>query len=285
MIKLKLLTLYFALKNFIAPTWIEKKESGFVAGKKGYTIMKVGQLPDSIPESSGLEIARDGESFWTHGDGNCKSNLYEVNCEGSPLSVMHVTSIPNIDWEDMTKDSYGNIYIADTGNNLNKRKNLRILKIHADRRKVDTISFAYPDQTMFPPPKEKMNFDCEAILWYNHHLYLFSKNRGHKQVHFYRIPDTAGVHTATLVDTLYFNSMITSAGISPDKKLVALLGYGKIYFLKAEEGEYLRLKPFFVKPFNRSGQSEGLVFVNNTDMLISNEQGKLFLAVKRKPKN
>jgi hypothetical protein len=285
MIKLKLLVFFFAIKNFLTPCHVENKETGFKAMKKGYKIEKVGHLPDSIPESSGLEIAKEGQSFWTHGDGQCKSQLYEVDINGNALSVLPLKNASNIDWEDMAKDDKGNLYIADIGNNLNKRKNLRIYKVNVnENNRIDTINFSYPDQTSFPPEKDEMNFDAEAIFWCKNNLYIISKNRGVKCVNFYKVPDVKGNYVAELfINGIYLNSMITAADISPDKKLVALLSYGKIYFFKAEDHEgSLKLKPYFVKTFSRSKQSEALVFVNNTDLLISNEQGELFLVRKKK---
>jgi hypothetical protein len=283
MFKIKVFIFFMAIKNMVAPCYMEKGISGFRAEKMGYKIEKVGQLPDSIPESSGLEIAQQGKSFWTHGDGGCKKKLYEINQQGEVLSVLSLKKLSNIDWEDIAKDDQGNLYIADIGNNRNIRKNLYIFKINVnEKNSVDTIKFSYPDQNSFPPSKEQMNFDCESIFWYKDSLYLFSKNRGQKCVKFYKLPDKGGEYVAELFQEVYMNSMVTAADISPDNKMMALLTYGKIYFFKIGEGDKLIATPYFCKTFSRNAQAEALVFINNTDLLVSNEQGKLFLVSKKK---
>lgn len=285
MLKFKILTFIFAIKNLLIPSIGEKSQSGFKVAKKGYKIEKVGQIPDSVMESSALEVANNGQSFWTLGDGGCKSQLYEISEKGKVLSIFPLPQLKNYDWENMTKDSEGNIYIGDTGNNFNKRRNLRVYKINVNEsNRIDTINFSYVDQKAFPPDKKDMNFDCEAMFWYKDSLYLFSKNRGDGPMKMYRLPDKGGKYVAEISQEIYVNSMITAADINPENNLVALLSYGKIYFLKVEEGKDFRLKPYFTKIFNRGKQSEALVFTNDTDLLISNEQGELFEARKKRNK-
>src|SRR5690606_27886387 len=128
----------------------------------------------------------------------------------------------------LAKDENGNLYIGDFGNNSNKRKSLRIYKVSEQNMMLtDTITFTYPDQKEFPPPKPARNFDCEAFLWHNNNLYLFTKNRGEsKYTKLYKLPDSGGTHTAQLLDSIETNTMITSADISPNSKQFALLGNG-----------------------------------------------------------
>lgn len=281
MFKLKVFIILMAVKNLIAPSIGEKERTGFYMAKKGYKIEKAGELPESIKESSGLEIKDSGNTFWTHGDGGCPSDLFEITERGKIISVLSVP-IPNKDWEDMTKDEDGNIYIGDFGNNLNKRKELTIYKFNSEGKYIGAISFTYPDQQEFPPPDKEMNYDCEAIFSFKDSLYLFSKNRGHKNVRMYSLPVQPGKYVASVSDQFYLNSMITAADISPDRKTVALLSYGKIYFFRAQqENGKLKLKAHFSKKANK-GQTEALVFINNTDLLISNEQGKLYKIRKKR---
>lgn len=62
---------------------------------------------------------------------------------------------PNTDWEDLTMDDKGNLYIADVGNNLNERKDLCVLKLNAnsafqsDSINVEKIYFSYAGQRFF----------------------------------------------------------------------------------------------------------------------------------------
>jgi len=283
MLKYQLLTFIFAVKNLFIPTINEKKQSDFKVARNGYAIHKVGHLPDSVPESSGLEVATEEKTFWTHGDGHCSTNLFEITKNGEVQSVLSLKGIANVDWEGLTKDANGNIYIGDFGNNYNNRKDLVIYKVNpSSPTSIESIKFSYEDQKEFPPSPAELNFDCEAMVWYKDSLYLFSKNRGQKWMKIYSLPDKPGTYVAKIHQKIYVNSMITDADVSSDLKLVALLTYGKIYFLKVTEG--FALDPYFVKVFNRSKQSEGLVFYNNSDLLVSNEQGELFEVKKKRKK-
>jgi hypothetical protein len=282
MIKFKILTLLFAIKNLFIPCHIEKKESGFKAKSGGYKIERVATLPDSVLESSGLEIAKEGQTFWTHGDSGNKNQLIEIDKKGTVISILPLPKASNKDWEELAKDDVGNIYVCDVGNNYNVRKDLRIFKVNVhDNNSIDTISFKFADQHFFPPGKEQMNFDCEAVFWYNKTLYLFSKNKGNKYVKIYTLPDKSGNYVASIADSIYLNSPVTAADINPDGSKVVLLTYSKMYLLNAQGVDTLKLKAGFVKRFNRSIQSEAIVFINNTDLLISNEQRQLFLMRKK----
>ncbi|GEO03090.1 hypothetical protein AAE02nite_07540 [Adhaeribacter aerolatus] len=237
---------------------------------------------DEVPESSGLALAAD-KNLWTHGDSGNPPVLFKINETGTLLQTREIQRTHNQDWEDLAKDQAGNIYIGDFGNNQNNRRNLRIFRIQEnDGSQVDTILFRYADQRGFPPPKEALTFDAEAFFYYQGYLYIFSKNRGpNKKVKLYKIPAQPGTYEATIADSIRINNMITAADISPDGKKVALLGYGNIYVLEVgPNGNFFAGKKYCLS-FGKSGQAEGLVFINNTDFVFSNEGGKIFKAVKR----
>ncbi len=94
----------------------------------GQKINKIGKLPKSIEESSGLILYND-TLFITHNDSGDKPILYFINLKGDLIHQITISNAINDDWEEITKDEQGNIYIGDFGNNLNKRKNLTIYKI------------------------------------------------------------------------------------------------------------------------------------------------------------
>jgi hypothetical protein len=113
-------------------------------------------------------------------------------------------------------------------------------------------------------------------------LYLFSKNRGKGPVKVYLLPDQPGNYTAKMIATLNVKGMITSADISMDGKSVALLSYGRIYFFKLDAGDPPQFKPFLCKKFPRGGQSEGICFLKNNDLIITNEGKNIFLMKRKK---
>ncbi len=280
MVKDVAISLYVFFYTLFCGCGADWRASGFEKLKPSYKIRKTGKLPPQIPESSGLALASDNQTLWILNDGGNSNHLFRINVKGEILEQVQITGARNIDWEDLTKDDKGNLYIGDFGNNANNRKNLTIYKVReADMALLGEIKFHYPDQTSFPPPQNEMNFDCEAMIWQNDSLWLFSKdwsgNRISKQ---YKLPDQAGTYAAELIDSLKIKTWITGAASVTNNSVSALLGYGKIYLFRG--------MPFinsrFCIPFRRSSQAEAIVFFNNSDFIITNEQGKLFIGTPKK---
>jgi hypothetical protein len=274
----------------------EKTESGFAqegnnkkkdkdAPTEGFTVIKTYELfklskmeKGAVTESSGLEQTADG-NYWTHGDGGNEAELYKISPDGELLQKVIITGAKNKDWEDLTRGENGFLYIGDFGNNENTRDSLEILKIdEKNNRNVGTIRFAYKDQKDFPPAPEKMNFDCEGFFYHNNAFYLFTKNRGtDRWVKLYKVLDQPGAQQKVApIDSLHINTEITAADISPDGKRIALLGDGWVYLFEAASPEQVFKGTKQQIKLEKTGQAEGLIFTSNTDMLISNEAGKLF---------
>ena len=116
-------------------------------------------LPIDLNEISGLETDINNDLFWMVNDSGNKPILYGLNTVGNIVKSIKIKA-KNRDWEDLTIDPDGNIYIGNFGNNDNDSNNLSILKIHADSLASDqnkihpeVISFSYPEQKKFPPIK------------------------------------------------------------------------------------------------------------------------------------
>jgi hypothetical protein len=139
-------------------------------------------LPKTLKEISGIEFINDS-ILVAHNDGGNSANLYLLNIHGKILDSVYVCNAKNTDWEDITKDNNGNLYIADIGNNNNRRKKLRILKISIssllknDSVEAKIYSFQYPDQELFPPPNNEFYYDAESICYHDNYLWIFTKCR------------------------------------------------------------------------------------------------------------
>lgn len=278
----KLFPLFIFFHTVLCGCANDKGRGNFDRVSQAYQVEQVGRLQkDEVVESSGLEIANDEGDLWTHGDGGNTAKLFKVTMQGDRLQEQDLAPLTNIDWEDLAQDEDGNIFIGDFGNNQNKRRNLAIYRLHGPAlQHVDTIRFQYPDQREFPPKKVARNFDCEAFFFYQDSLHLFTKNRGEgKWVKYYVLPARPGTYTARLVDSVQTNTWITAADISPDGRTVALLGYGYAYLIERTAGTRLFDGAKSCLPLPQTGQAEAIVFINNTDFLLSNEKGKLFRAV------
>lgn len=262
----------------------EKRRSDFEVIGGAYSISQIATLPRVLNESSGIVVAQPDQSFWSHNDGGSKPELFEIDYKGKLLRTLPLPHLRNRDWEDLARDTDGNIYIGDFGNNSNYRKDLKIYKFNPSQpQKADSITFRYADQTEFPPREKERNFDCEAFFWHADSLYLFSKNRGKKNVKMYVVPAKPGDYTAQVRGEVFLKSMVTAADINPGHTLFAVLTYGKVLLFRlTDETNLLRNPDLCIKVYRN--QAEAIAFINETDFVITNEQGKMFLVEKKKAK-
>ena len=279
----KLIWWAFTLRVALCDCHTENRKEGFRRGKNLYTMTKIGQLPAAVSETSGLALGKLPGTFWTHNDGDNPAELFTVDSAGNITAQLKLPELHNTDWEDLAQDKQGNLFIADVGNNLNQRKDLMIYKLNPNQPKVfETIRFAYADQSAFPPAPEGRNYDCEATVWHQNKLYLFSKNRSriNRFVKLYSLPDRTGTYTTAPIDSVYSKAMVTAADISPDGKTLALLTYGKLLLFDVRDTLNFSKPKLCVK--TGRGQTEAVVFVNNTDLVITNERKAEMWLIKKK---
>ena len=59
-----------------------------------------------------VATAKDS-TFWVHNDGGNKAELFEIDRKGKLLTTLPLPKAKNIDWEEITRDEKGNIYVGD----------------------------------------------------------------------------------------------------------------------------------------------------------------------------
>jgi hypothetical protein len=275
---IKLVYVWFALKIILCGCQSDQRRNGFKKARTDYKVSKIGRLPAIVDESSGLARNEKSGSFWTHNDSGGKPELYEVDKEGNLLSTRSVTEARNVDWEDLAQSSDGTLYIGDMGNNNNARRNLTIYTLPPDGSPTSTITFNYADQKDFPPAREKLNFDCEAFFYHNDYLYLFSKNRSKpaQTVKLYALPASPGNYTIAAQDSVLISTQVTSADINPSGTTFALLTYGKILLFGVSHGIINFKNPQDCIKIGKM-QAEAIIFLNDNDLMITNEQQKMYL--------
>jgi len=240
-------------------------------------------LPKDLKEVSGNETIRNSNLIWMLNDGGNESKIYAVSEEGKIKREVYIKN-KNHDWEDLTSDEKGNIYIGDFGNNLSKRKNLTILKIEEkDLKKKNAeairIEFTYENQHKFPPKKKGLYFDAEAFFYFKGYMYIFTKSRVHNKygkTFLYKLPAKKGKHIAKLIGEFEncndLECWITSADISADGRKVALLSQKNILiFSDYKEDNFLSGNVKKIELEHRT-QKEGLCFKDNYTLLITDEK-------------
>ena len=252
-----------------------KKDKNAAAEIPG--LHQIGSLKGVVPESSGLAPAGTS-SYFSFGDDGNSPTLYEVSGTGKLIRTLEVPGATNTDWESLSRDGRGNYYIGDCGNNESMRRDLKIYKFRPDApTAVSTIAFTYPDQNEFPPKKKQRNFDCEASLWHDGQVWLFTKDRGQSSTSsVYTVPDQPGTYTAKKITSLAIPGQVTDAAIRADGHRLVLLGRGEMFILDGNSwAEILKATPRQIS-LAGAGQTEGAVFKDDNTLLISTEKGDLY---------
>lgn len=266
--------LFFFMRDtlFEAPTTAEAPPA------TAASLEKLASLPGAVGESSGVAVLPQEGHYLTHNDAGNEPYLYKLNKQGKLVETLKL-DIKNVDWEDLAQDDTGNIYIADTGNNNNRRRDLVVYRMSLDNpQQAEVIQYTYEDQKEFPPSKKERNFDSEGLFWHNDNLYIITKDRGQGETaNVYQIPAQPGNHKARLIGSYKTETEVTGADISPDGNTVALLSEEKIHLFRGFgspdaffEGNYDEVD------IKGAGQTEGIAFENNSTLIITSEGGNLY---------
>ncbi|MEN2486971.1 hypothetical protein AAYQ05_04150 [Flavobacterium sp. B11] len=254
--------------------------------QSGSDLKELYSLPKKLKEVSGITYFPETNILYTLEDSGNKNALYAIDSKGKLAKTITISNATNVDWEDITKDKSGNIYIGDFGNNDNERRDLCIYKVAKNQLNNDVakaeykISYSYPEQTEFPPKKKEMFYDVEGFFELNGYFYLFTKNRskGFDGTAFiYKIKNAAGTQKAVKVGEFktcnnYNHCVLTSATISPDGKKVALLSHDKVLLFKGFKGDLFHKGTQTEINLNHFSQKEAIVFKDNNTLLIADEK-------------
>jgi hypothetical protein len=244
-------------------------------------------LDSAVPESSGLQLT--GQGLWTFNDSGNTPSLYKVDStSGAMLQQVVITNFINVDWEDIATDAQY-LYVGDFGNNNGDRRDLKVLRVQKsaigtspnESVTAQAINFSYPDQTNFSPGTNNHNFDCEAFFYSNDSLHLFTKNWADLRTKYYTIPAQPGTYVAHLKGSFNVNGLITAADLNAAGTGAGLLGYNSstgatfLWLLSDfRNGQFLKGNKRRIELPNALfiGQAEGLTFVDQYRVFISNER-------------
>jgi hypothetical protein len=270
-----------------------------------------------ISEMSGIVPSRRYPGvFWVHNDSGDEPRLFAIRADGKvvmptfpwvtaeffadkpvadkkPYPGVRVDLAANFDWEDITSDG-DNLYIADTGNNGNARRDMGVYVLPEpnpqviDRARVlKWLPVAYADQTAFPPEKT-WPFDCEAVFFYKRKLYFVSKHRidssgtPDKSANLYRL-DTAYTDRVNLLKKIDSNAdlggWVTGADLSPDGKTLAILCHypvASVWLFTATEGDKFLSGKARRLIITNADQCEAVCFADRETLLVTNEQRAIF---------
>ena len=243
---------------------------------------------NEIDESSGLVKSRQFENvFWTHNDRGDKARIFATTAEGDLIREVRISGANHVDWEDMTIDDAGHLYIGDFGNNRGKNKNdkenltIYVIKepnpLESDSASVlKRIHFKFPDAKGFRDSQNK-KFDCEALFWANGNLYCLTKHRRDKITKLYRfaaLQDNAH-QILTKIGEFKIDGTVTSADASIDGTKLLVLCYEYVYLFEKPSNNDNYLAGKFKRILCEGRKSEGICFAGS-DIFVSNEQRDIF---------
>lgn len=243
-----------------------------------------------INESSAIIKSRVWDDvYWTLNDSGNNNRIFPFNSKGELYRAewfkkadggIFISNAVNIDWEEMAVDNNGNIYVCDTGNNFNSRKDLAIYVIrdplpYATEKTtaMKKIMFYYSEQSEFPA--ESMNYDCEAVFWAQDNLFLLTKHRSNNATQLYRFDNIKDqkINPLKKLGAFEIDGMVTAADASIDGTKLAVLTYNNVWVFESEELDFFNGKVSWL-PI-KAQQCEGLCFDGN-QLQITNEQMELF---------
>ena len=247
----------------------------------------VGQVEhQDLKEGSGLTRSHHRpDAFWAHNDSGHDPVLFLLNAKGEHLGALRIIGVDNTDWESVTVDAAGGIWIGDVGNNANNRKGLSVMRVVEppagalpEGLKIERRMFIrYPDQKEFPP--EKNNFDCEAIFVSGDTMYFLTKHRADRDTKLYRLDlqTTEEEVTLELVQRFHEIGHVTGAELHPNGQRVAVLTFSGIWIFEIMDDRTLS-KPTHTFLFENWAleQIEGIAWKDEETVMVTNEQRKIF---------
>ncbi len=246
-----------------------------------------------VNESSALATSaiHDGV-LWTLNDSGNRPAIFPVTLDGSLLGSstsvgISIEGAENFDWEAMTSDRKGTLYIADSGHNFNFARTTVIYKINepvdlnpaSSVPLLEKIPYSYEDQSGFFMSRNE--FDVEAMFYSDHTLNLLTKGWGDSISKWYRLQESQESeefgNVARLVAHINFGkALITGAEVDQSGLHLVVLAKRSIWlFTRNALGQnwftgkitYLRTRDI--------GVTEGVSFYGK-QLYISNEAGQLY---------
>jgi hypothetical protein len=247
-------------------------------------------LASELREISGLELIQDSLLVAINDGGN-SAHLFLLNTKGKIIKKVLVSNAVNKDWEDLASDNEF-IYIADIGNNLNNRKDLRIYRVRISELidyesvKADEMLISYSDQKAFPPVKHERNFDTECLISAYGDLWIFSKNNsepfdGNSKVYRFQFSKDTSLNIPVFSKIylgnrgFYFDT--PTAGDFQDGRFY-LTTYNRWMMFELKGTEFALLRK---KKFAEYNQKEALTIKDNA-IWVANEYNKILGSQKLK---
>ena len=259
-----------------------------------------------ISEASGLVRSRTQDNvFWTHNDSGADAIIYATTRTGGLRGMFSVDNVAATDWEAITTDGRGRLFVGDFGNNGNHRRDLAVHivdepKVMAgqvvdDLRPIQasgTLYFRYPEQETFPARRK--NFDAEALFWAesellgNETLFILTKHRSDSLTSLYRfnqtnpsdkVLDLELIAQADLGGGPKGRGLVTGVAVAPKGSAIAVLTYYAVFIYEVDKptDNYIGRRVAVIDLVADITKQVEAISWTDSGLILSNEQGELFL--------
>lgn len=233
----------------------------------------IASFPIALNEASAAEVIPDTDVLWTLEDKGNDSDIHAFDARSGKRIKSLKVNATNEDWEDLTSDLEGHLYIGDFGNNHGKRKEIQIYKLPNPTQLEGRVSVS--TTTNVKIPKEAQKEDFEAFFLWKGYFYLFSKSSN--KIVVLKVPNAPGEVTAEVIAHFNFHeegdNKITSAAIRKDGKEVVLLNHDKVWVLTDFVSDRFFEGNLKSVSFSHDSQKEGICYWKN-HLLITDERNK-----------
>lgn len=217
-----------------------------------------------ITESSGLAVSRSDPTLaYTVNDSGGATEIYAIDLESGDVVGVTEVNAPFVDVEALALED-GRLWIADTGDNNAVRSDVTLLVIDEPGRASRTVT-----PTRYPLVIEGGPTDIETVLVDPSDSRVHLVTKGLMGGSVLAAPSSGLVRdrptTMTHV-TAGMPALVTDGAFSPDGSTVALLSYGLVWTLAADDWQIVGRQA--LPPLQ---QAETLAFVTDDQVLVGNE--------------
>jgi len=193
---------------------------------------------EKIPESSGVVASRQYPGvYWTINDSGNPPSLFAMNRTGEILAEFPVKR-SNRDWEDLSIDDAGHLYIAEIGNNGGRFGQVAVYRVdepdpHRAGQVVEPVVVNAEWQLRFPGKP----FDAESLFILKDTAYIIAKYLDGRAAELYTFDVTVKDEIQILrkFADLPLHAPVTGAAISPDATRVAVVTGLGVYLFRIDK--------------------------------------------------
>lgn len=258
----------------------------------------VGRLENSrIDEASGIARSqRHPDVFWVMNDDG-PAALYAIDANGKHLARVRIKGAKNRDWEDLasfTLDGTPYLLVADIGDNMGERKDVRIYVVAEPESGAEKVDVAW--QFDFEYPEGPRDAESVAIDIDNGRILVLTKRDVPARLYSLPLqpetderqqaehlgvlaslpqPSQSDLAFATQANSWHWQP--TSMDISDDNAIAAVLTYGGVFIYRRDSGADWRdvlQGPPAVLSLTRNRQAESIAFDRGAEAVVITLEGR-----------